>query len=206
MVSEPTVYVVDDDPGSLRSLCWLMEQDGLPVRGFGSAEEFFRGYRPDEPGCLVLDVRMPEMGGLAVQKKLAEDGAELPIIFITAYGDVPTCAQAMKAGAADFLEKPVDGRTLLDLVRKASALAAARNLRRRTAAQFAAHFNQLTPRERCVFDMLVAGKTLKEAAGAAGVAVQTIWKQRLSIFRKMGVETGAELLRLAAEWERERHP
>ena len=121
MSSVPTVYVVDDDPGALRSLCWLIQQADLPVRAFRSGREFLESYDRSEPGCLVLDVRMPEMSGLEVQRILAEDGADLPIIFITAHGDVPTCAHALKAGAVEFLEKPLDGEVFLDHVRRALA-------------------------------------------------------------------------------------
>ena len=102
-------------------MCWLIQQADLPVRAFPSGREFLDSYRRQDPGCLVLDVRMPEMGGLEVQERLAEDGIELPIIFITAHGDVPACAQAFKAGALDFLEKPLDGKLFLDHVRKALA-------------------------------------------------------------------------------------
>ncbi len=200
MAAEPTVFVVDDDAGALRSLCWLIEQSGLPVRAFPSGREFLDAYRGDEPGCLVLDVRMPDLGGLDVQQRLLESGMGLPIIFITAHGDVPTCAHALKAGAVDFLEKPVDGKVLLDHVR--AALARERDLaeRKRAEAEIAARFNRLTPRERKVLDLLIAGKTLKEIAGLNEVTVQTVWKQREAIFRKMQVESEVELVRLATRW------
>ena len=164
MTSAPTVYVVDDDPGALRSLCWLLQQADLPVRAFSSGREFLDSYRGGEdPGCLVLDVRMPEIGGLEVQERLAEDGIELPIIFITAHGDIPTCSQAFKAGALDFLEKPVDGKVFVDHVRKALARGAEQK-RQGPAAEFAARMSQLTPQEKKVLDLLISGKTLKEIA------------------------------------------
>ena len=205
MTSTPTVYVVDDDPGALRSLCWLIEQADLPVRAFHSGREFLDSYRGQDPGCLVLDLRMPEMGGLEIQERLTGDGIELPIIFITAYGDVSTCAQALKAGAFDFLEKPLDGKVFLDHVHKALTRGAAQE-RQGPAAEFAARTTRLTPREKDVLNMLVSGRTLKEIAAVSNVTVQTIWKHRLAIYKKMGVESDVELVRLATEWAKERRP
>jgi two-component system response regulator TtrR len=198
MANKPTVFVVDDDPGALRSLCWLIQQADLPVRAFGSGREFLEWYRPQEAegGCLVLDVRMPEVGGLEVQQRLADDGIELPIIFISAHGDVPTCAQAFKAGAIEFLEKPLDGRLFLDHVRKALTRGAQQK-RQGPAAEFAARMTRLTPREKNVLDMLISGKSLKEIAAVNNVTVQTIWKHRVAIYKKMGVENDVELVRLA---------
>ena len=197
---EPTVYVVDDDAGALRSLCWLIEQAGLPVRAFRSGREFLDAYREDQPGCLVLDVRMPDLGGLEVQKRLMEGGMGLPIIFLTAFGDVPTCAKALKAGAIDFLEKPVDGRVLLDHIRTALDMERDLAQRRRTASEIADRLNHLTSRERAVLDLLLSGKSLKEIASLNDVTVQTVWKQRESIFRKMNVESEFELARLTGQW------
>jgi FixJ family two-component response regulator len=205
MATEPNVFVVDDDAGALRSLCWLIQQAGLPVRAFRSGREFLDARRGDEPGCLVLDVRMPDLGGLDVQQRLLESGLGLPIIFITAHGDVPTCARALKAGAVDFLEKPVDAKVLLDHIR--TALARERELaeRKRAEAEIAARYNRLTPRERKVLDLLIAGKTLKEIAAMNAVTVQTIWKQREAIFSKMRVESEVELVRLAGRWQAPQH-
>jgi FixJ family two-component response regulator len=198
----PTVYVVDDDAGALRSLCWLIEQSGLPVRAFSSGTAFLDAYREDEPGCLVLDVRMPDLGGLEVQKRLLEGGMGLPIIFLTAYGDVRSCAKALKSGAIDFLEKPVDGKVLLDHIRTALAMEQELAKRKRAASDIAVRLNQLTRRERAVLDMLLSGKSLKEIAALNDVTVQTVWKQRESIFRKMNVESEFELARLTGQWPR----
>jgi FixJ family two-component response regulator len=203
MTDQPTVFVVDDDPGALRSLCWLVQQADLPVRGFRSGREFLESCRGEDAGCLVLDVRMPGMSGLELQECLAEEGLDWPIIFITAHGDVPTCAQAFRAGAVDFLEKPLDGKLFLDRVRKALARAA-EGQRLGPAAEYAALLARLTPREKEVLEMLVSGKTLKEIAALRQVAIQTIWKQRLSVYKKMGVENDVELARLAAEAAKKR--
>jgi FixJ family two-component response regulator len=203
MSDEPTIFVVDDDPGALRSLCWLLRQSDVHVRSFSSGREFLDAYRPEQAGCLVLDVRMPGMDGLKVQQALWERGCGLPIIFITAHGDVPTCASAFRGGAFDFLEKPVDDDVLLDHIGKAVARDAEQR-RQGSAHEFAAHMSQLTLREKEVLDGLISGKTLKEIAIASNVTVQTIWRHRVSILEKMGVENSVELVRLASRWEHER--
>ena len=117
MTEKSTVFIVDDDPGALESLRWMIEQADFPVKAFRSGREFLDSYRPEETGCLVLDVRMPEMDGLALQQTLRERKIRLPIIFITAYGDVPTCARAFRGGAVDFLEKPVNDTVLLGRIK-----------------------------------------------------------------------------------------
>jgi FixJ family two-component response regulator len=200
MTNKPTVFVVDDDPGALRSLCWLIQQADLPVRAFSSGHEFLESYRSQEPGCLLLDLRMPEMGGLELQQRLCERGIGLPIIFITAYGDVPTCTQAFKAGAFNFLEKPVNDAVLLDHIHKALAQGAEQKLQ----GEFAARIAELTPSEKAVFDLLISGKSLKEIANVRNVTVQTIWKHRLNILQKMGVESDLELVRIATQWAGQR--
>jgi len=148
---------------------------------------------------------MPEMTGLEIQERLTQDGIELPIIFVTAHGDVPTCAQALKAGAIEFLEKPLDGKAFLDHVRKALTRGATPE-RQGPVAEFAARMTQLTPRETGVLDLLISGRTLKEIAAVSNVTVQTIWKHRLAIYKKMGVENDVELVRLATEGVNERRP
>jgi FixJ family two-component response regulator len=202
MTGTPTVYVVDDDPGALRSLCRLIGQANLPVCAFHSGREFLDSYHRQDLACLVLDVRMPEMSGLEVQERLKEDGIDVPVIFITAHNDIPTCVRALKAGAFDFLKKPLDGDVFMDRVGKALARRA-EQLRQGSAAEFAARLARLTPREKEVLNMLVSGKTLKEIAAANNVTVQTVWKHRLAIHKKMRVENDVELARLAAEGAKE---
>ena len=196
MTGKPTVYVVDDDPGALRSLSWLIQQADLPVRAFATGREFLEAYDPQEVGCLVLDVQMPEMDGLELQQRLREQGIGLPIIFITAHGDVPTCARAFKVRAFDFLEKPVDDDILLDHIH--TALAHATEQRGpESAAGFTVRASQLTPAEKEVLDLLISGKSLKEIAIARNVTVQTVWRHRLNVLRKMAVENDVELVRAA---------
>lgn len=205
MADHPTVFVVDDDPGALRSICWLIRQADLPVRAFRTGREFLDSYDPQEPGCLVLDVRMPEMDGLELQRRLCEKGAGLPIIFITAHGDVPTCVQAFKGGAFYFLEKPINDYVLLDQIRKAIAHTADQKWLG-SAAAYAARASQLTPAEKEVLDLLISGRSLKDIANLRKVTVQTIWRHRLSIFEKMGVENDLELVRMATQWACEQSP
>ena len=198
MADKPTVYVVDDDPGALRSLSWLIQQEDIHVRAFGSGREFLNAYDPREAGCLVLDLQMPEMDGLEVQRRLREQGIALPIIFLTAHGDVPTCARAFKARAFDFLEKPVDDDILLDHIQRALARAAQQK-RPESAAEFAARLSRLTRCEKEVLDLLISGKSLKEIAIVRNVTVQTVWRHRLNMLRKMDVENDVELVRAATQ-------
>jgi two-component system, LuxR family, response regulator FixJ len=201
---QPTVFVVDDDAGALQSLCWLIQQADLPVRGFASGQEFLDSYRREQPGCLVLDVRMPKICGLEVQERLRDSGIALPIIFVTAHADVATCKEAFKGGAFDFLEKPVDQNSLIEHVRK--ALARDEQQRRfGSPVEFAARLKELTPREKEVLELLVAGKTLKEIAAVGNVTVQTVWRHRLSVLEKMQAANDAELIRMAALWTFEKH-
>ena len=199
MANKPTVFLVDDDPGALRSLSWLIQQADLPVRAFHSGREFLESYRSEDAGCLLLDVRMPEVDGLEVHRRMKEQGIGLPVIFVTAHGDVPTCVRALQGGAVNFLEKPVDTQALLDHIRKALA----RDAEQRA---FAGRLRRLTPREKDVLDMLIAGKSLKEIAAVSNVTVQTIWKQRLAIYKKTGVENDVELVRFASEGAGQRRP
>jgi FixJ family two-component response regulator len=196
MFNKPTVFVVDDDLGALRSLCWLIQQADLPVRAFRSGPEFLQSYCPQETGCLVLDVRMPEMDGLEVQQRLRQNGSELPIIFITAHGNVPTCAQAFKSGAFHFLEKPVDDEVLLHHIQEA-LLRDAEQKQQGSTVDFAARLSQLTPSEKDVLDLLLSGKSLKEIAALRNVTIQTTWRHRASILRKMGAENDVQLVRIA---------
>jgi two-component system response regulator FixJ len=200
MTEKSTVFVVDDDPAALESLRWMLEQADLCVKAFHSAREFLDSYRPEEAGCLVLDVRMPEMDGLALQHTLRERRIRLPIIFITAYGDVPTCARAFRGGATDVLEKPVNDKVLLDHIERLMAQDAER---RRDGANNSYHdrLSLLTRTEAEVLDALIQGKSIKEIAAARKVSVQTIWRHQVNIFYKIGVESHVELVRVATQWQ-----
>jgi FixJ family two-component response regulator len=200
MSENPTVFVVDDDPGALESLRWMLQQADFRVKAFRSSRAFLDSYRPEETGCLVLDVRMPEIDGLALQQTLRERQIRLPIIFITAYGDVPTCARAFRGGAIDFLEKPVNDKLLLEHIERLIAQQARRrdNL---GDTSFGDRLGLLTPTETEVMEALIQGKSIKEIARARKVSVQTVWRHQVNIFQKMGVESHVELVRAATQWQ-----
>ena len=199
MPESATVYVVDDDPGALESLQWMLEQADFRVKAYRSGKDFLDAYRSDELGCLVLDVRMPEMDGLSLQQALRDRKSRLPIIFITAYGDVPTCARAFHGGATDFLEKPVNDKVLLDHIDK---LIADETLRRSSngSNSFGDRLQLLTPTESEVLESLIQGKSIKEIARSRRVSVQTVWRHQVNIFHMICVEGHIELIRIATEW------
>ena len=164
MQSNPTVFVVDDDPAIRESLRWLIESVGLNVKVFSTAREFLEGYDPSSAGCLVLDVRMPGMSGLDLQNELAARAIHVPIIIITGHAEVPVAVRALKAGAMDFIEKPFSDQLLLDRIRRAIEVDAEARRVRSEQAEVAARLGQLTPRERQVMDLVIAGKANKVIA------------------------------------------
>ena len=194
---QSVVFVIDDDESMRRSLASLLRSVGLDARVFSSPQEFTRAERPDAPGCLVLDVRMPGMSGLAFQEQLAKAGIGLPIIFISGHGDVPMTVRAMKAGAVEFLTKPFDDQVLLDAIH--GAIERDRG-RRRDAAQLAevqARYRELTEREREVFRLVIAGRLNKQIATELGLAVVTVKVHRGQVMRKMVAKSVVDLARMA---------
>ena len=192
----PTVFVVDDYAPGRRSISRLLRTAGFSVTAFASAEEFLAQYDPQTSGCLVLDLAMPAVSGLELQGILADRGSLLPIIFLTAYGDIPKSVQAMKLGASDFLTKPVNDEDLLAAVRV--AIEKHRALRREQAelSEIRARLATLTPREREVLEYVVAGKLNKQIAGELGTVEQTVKIHRAHVMQKMRVQSVAELVRL----------
>ena len=192
----PTVFVVDDYAPGRRSISRLLQAAGFAVTVFASAKEFLAQYDPETPGCLVLDLAMPAVSGLELQGMLADRGSLLPIIFLTAYGDIPKSVQAMKRGATDFLTKPVNDEDLLAAVR--AAIEKHRALRRDQAelSEIRARLATLTPREREVLEYVVAGKLNKQIAGDLGTVEQTVKIHRAHVMQKMRVQSVAELVRL----------
>jgi FixJ family two-component response regulator len=191
------VFIVDDDPSMRRSLEGLLHSVGLDVRLFSSAHEFMQAERPDVPGCLVLDVRLPGMSGLAFQQELAKAGIALPVIFITGHGDVAMTVRAMKAGAAEFLTKPFDDQVLLDAIHAGIEKDRAR---RRDAASLAVlkeRYLQLTERETQVMKFVVAGRVNKQIAADLGLSLVTVKVHRGQVMRKMLAKSVAELVRMA---------
>jgi FixJ family two-component response regulator len=195
--ARPAVYLVDDDPSVRVAMERLLKSVGLVVRTFPSAQEFLDQATPEWSGCLIADLRMPGMGGLDLQDQLRALQVSLPVIFLTGYGTVPASVRAMKAGAVDFLEKPVDDQTLLDAVHK--ALERDRGARRHQAKMQALHqrLAALTPREYEVLTLIISGRLNKQAAAELGTTEKTIKVHRARIMEKLQCASLAELVRLA---------
>ena len=194
--SSPTVFVVDDYAPGRRSISRLLQAAGFVVATFASADDFLAQYDPGVWGCLVLDLAMPAVSGLELQRILAEKGSFLPIIFLTAYGDIPKSVQAMKRGASDFLTKPVNDEDLLAAVRVAIEKGRALRQEQAELSEIRARLATLTPREREVLEYVVAGKLNKEIAGDLGTVEQTVKIHRAHLMQKMRVRSVAELVRL----------
>ena len=192
-----TVYVVDDDADLRKALQRLLEAAGLQVAGFASAQEFLAAHDRHAAGCLVLDLSMPGLNGLQLQRELEQMASPLPIVFLTGRGDIAASVQAMKHGATDFLTKPVDDDELLAAVHE--ALATDRQRRRGSAERerIASCLAALTERERQVLEHIVAGRLNKQIAAALGTVEKTIKFHRGNLMRKLGVRTVAELVKLA---------
>jgi len=193
---DPMVFIVDDYAPGRKSISRLLHAAGFVVAAFASAQEFLSQYDPAECGCLVLDLAMPDVSGLELQSILAEKGSLLPIIFLTAHGDVSTSVQAMKHGAVDFLTKPVDDEDLLTAVRV--AIEKDRVLRREQAelVEIRERLATLTRREREVLEYVVAGRLNKQIASDLGTVEQTVKVHRAHVMQKMKVHSVAELVRL----------
>lgn len=201
MSSKGTVFLVDDDPGALRSLCWLIEQADYQVRCFSSGKAFVESLNAGDEGCIVLDLRMPSMDGHEVQDRLQQSGIQLPIIFLTAYGDVQACSRAFRAKAVDFLEKPVDDKVLLESIDRAMAATSLRDAQETLDSRL----QTLTAREKEVFDLIIQGRALKQISMLLGVSVQTVWRHRNSILKKTATNNEVELVRLAVRSSGPRH-
>jgi len=195
--AETIVFVIDDDPSFRRSTEMLIGSAGLTVQGFSSAEEFLRSRRPDLPACLVLDVRLPHLSGLDLQRELAEASLEIPIIFITGHGDIRMTVQAMKAGAIEFLTKPFREQEFLDAIQRAINSDRAARLQRAKLADLRGRYQALTPREREVMAHVVTGMLNKQIAHELGTTEKTIKVHRGHLMQKMGVKSLAELVRTA---------
>ena len=195
--SPERVFVVDDDAAVRRSVSRLLRAARIDALAFASPEEFLARVPPDAAGCLVLDLQMPGLDGLALQRELASRGTEFPIVFLTGHGDVPLSVEAMKKGASDFLTKPVEDEVLLRAVRAALE---AHRLQRKSRAEIAdlrRRFEALTPREREVLDGVVAGRLNKQIGGDLGISEKTVKVHRGRVMEKMAASSLAELVRLA---------
>jgi len=193
----PAIVVIDDDASMRKALDNLFKSVGFEVELFASPQEFLQSERPDRPGCIVLDVRFPGRSGLDMQRDLAAADAQLPIIFITGYGDIPMSVRAMKAGAVEFLTKPFRDQDLLDAVGAALERDRARRAGEMRLSELRTRYDTLTARERQVMSLVVAGRLNKQIAGELGVSEMTVKMHRRQVMRKMQAGGVAQLVRLA---------
>jgi len=192
-----SVFVVDDDPGMRDALRYAISAAGYSSVPYESADEFLHDYDPQATGCLVLDVRMPGTSGMELQRRLRVVDAKLPIVFLTGHGDVSMCAEAMKAGAVDFIEKPFDHKQLIEAIKTALDQGKTSARIRKMRASFAANRRELTPREDQVMRLLVAGKNTKQIASQLSISTKTVDNHRAKILEKMEAEDVVDLVRAA---------
>ena len=191
------VFIVDDDEAIRDSLQWLLESHGLQVRHYASPQAFLDACDPTLSGCLVLDVRMPDMSGLELHEKLGQRGISWPVVFITGHGDVPMAVSALKRGAVDFIEKPFRDDEMLGLIRKCLATDAGQRARQRRDAALRERSASLTEREREVMKLIVGGNLNKEIADQLGISVKTVEVHRSRVMDKMAARTVADLVQFS---------
>ena len=196
MKKNPLVMVVDDDAGIRNAMRILLKSVGIEATLYASAQEFLAAYQPTQPGCLVLDIRMPGMSGLELQQQLNLRGAVIPVIFMTGHGDIPMAVEAMQHGAFDFLQKPFRDQDLLDRIQRAIARDAERRASLGEHTRIKSHLEALTAREREVLDLMVKGKQNKQIAQDLGVSPRTIEIHRARVMEKMDAHSVAELVRM----------
>jgi len=199
MTARPLIHVVDDDESLRAALLDLLDAAGFDARGYASTGAILLDPLPDRPGCVLLDVRLPGPSGLDLQAALQRQGNALPVVFMTGHADVPTSVRAMKAGAVDFLEKPIERDALLDALERALARDAAQRRARDDVLRRQARLAVLTPREREIFDLIVAGRLNKQIADTLGIGLRTVKAYRAQLMEKLKVTSAAELGTLAGE-------
>lgn len=195
----PVVYVVDDDDGVRTSLRWLIESVGYEVLAFRNGQEFLDSYDPDQPGCLLLDVRMPAMGGFELLEKIQGRGSAFPVLFLTGHGTIPMSVKAMKQGAFDFIEKPFNDQDLIDRIQVAANQSMEAYRRKKEIDKTSNSLASLSPREREVVDHLIAGKPSKVIAYELGISKKTVEVHRANIREKLKVASIAQLVKLVLD-------
>ena len=195
----PIVFVVDDDEAVRNSLRLLLKSVGLAAAALPTAQEFLTTYRPDQPGCLILDVRMPGMSGIELQQQLNLRGAVIPVIFISGHGDIPMAVEAMQQGAFDFLQKPFRDQDLIDRIQRALAKDQTYRAELKERARIHERLASLTPREREVLTLVTRGKPNKVMAGDLGVSQRTVEIHRARVMEKMGAASLAQLVRMVMD-------
>jgi two-component system response regulator FixJ len=199
MKHEPTVFIIDDDPAILKSMTFLLNSVGIPSKTYLRCLDFLNQYDPAVPGCLVADVRMPEMSGLELQSTLSGRNIDIPMILISGHGDITMAVDAMKKGAMDFLEKPFRDQTLLDTINKGFLRDAQLRKSRENKVAFEKQCSGLTGREREIMNLLIEGKTNKDIARILDISVKTVDFHRVHLLGKMRADSVLELVKLAGE-------
>ncbi|MDN5849840.1 MAG: response regulator [Nitrococcus sp.] len=195
----PTVFIVDDDESVRRGLARLIKSAGMAVVSFASAQEFVQSYPRDVPGCLLLDIQMPGMSGLELQEQMARYQIDLPVIFLTGHAEVPASVRAMKRGATDFLQKPVDGQVLIETISQAMATNRLAREKGRVVKDIQRRVERLTEREREVMEGVIAGLLNKQIADRLQIAEKTVKVHRRRVMEKLVVKSVAELVRLVTK-------
>ena len=191
----PTVFLVEDDQSTAQAICWLLDTVGINAETFHNGKSFLNTFDPSRRGCLIIDVRMPEMSGLELQEKLIEKNNRLPIIFITGHGDIPMAVRAMRAGALNFMTKPFNDQMLLDEIQKAITISLKKN-EEMDLAKHVENYKQLSSREKVIMSLIVDGKINKQIAQELDISVSTVELHRSNLMLKMNANSLAHLIKL----------
>jgi FixJ family two-component response regulator len=199
MSAKPLIHIVDDDEAMRDSLAWLLDGDRYAVHTYASGEDFLERHAPGRPACVILDIRMPGISGVEVHERLVRRGALTPVIFVTGHGDVPMAVEAIKRGAFDFIEKPFSETKLMAIISRALEDDERRAGETSALTDVAQRLAKLSPREREVLDLVIAGKMNKTIADAMNISIKTVEAHRAKVMDKMGAKSLAELVQLVVQ-------